>query len=194
MRVSQWSHQSCDRKSAPDFGWVWLRCGGAGGGLSIASIHLTQLAGPGLSLLSLRFTRPAVLFASIFFISLHVAFRAPASSIKGRMLSVRLPLARGPRGRQTRVGRSAPLCWSLLIPPKSHRVRRHRRPVFGPCKIRGTKTHAECAPPMSTAFAHNAGIVIATRVPFGAFSCLAFAGWHGCVCQSVHAQNTKTWA
>lgn len=28
---------------------------------------------------------------------------------------------------------------------------------------------------MSTAFAHNAGIVIATRVPSGAFSCLAFA-------------------
>lgn len=24
MRVSQWSHQSCDRKSAPDCGWVWL--------------------------------------------------------------------------------------------------------------------------------------------------------------------------
>lgn len=98
MRVSQWSPQSCERKSAPDFGWVWLRCGGAGGGLSIASIHLTQLAGPGLSLLSLRFTRPAVLFASAFFISLHVAFRAPASSIKGRMLSVRLPLARGRGG------------------------------------------------------------------------------------------------
>lgn len=145
------------------------------------------------SFLSLRFTRPAVLLASIFSISLHVAFRTRLL-YKGPHVECALAIGPGAAGASDS-GR--PERTSLLIaspPPKSHRVRRHRAPVFGPCKIRGTKAHAECAPPMSTALAHNAGIVIAARVPFGAFSCLAFAGWHGCACQSGHAHNTKTWA
>lgn len=114
VRVSQWSHQSCDRKSAPDFGWVWLRCGGAVQvlvGACRSSPPSISLSLPGLVfLLSLHPSRrPCCLLQSFFFFFLHVAFCAPASFIKGRMLSVLLPLARGPRGprgRQTRVDRS----------------------------------------------------------------------------------------
>lgn len=96
-------------------------------GLSIvASIHLTQLARPGLSFEPSP-VPPSVLFASIFFF-FHVAFSALASFAKGRMLSVLLPLvggARGPRGRQTRVDRS--VATSLLI--ASHLTKKSPSPT-----------------------------------------------------------------
>jgi len=153
-------------------------------GLSIASMVLS------LSLPSLVFlSSPVVLFASLFLIScmLHSARPPP---YKGP--HVECALAIGPVSSAGKGGRGgvrlgltgANICSSLLASPKVAEYDRTGGQFSGPGRF-VARNHIqrwdECAPTMSTPFLHNAEIVIATRVPSGGFSCLAFAGWLGCL-------------